>query len=507
MISGKRIAIFGLGRSGLGIGRAAQTLGAHPTVFDQAAADSVAKQEVREEAEKIGLGVVFGWDGTFPEPPDCLVVNPAVRKDHPILLDAVAAGIEVLSEVEFAYRISRAPIVAITGTNGKTTTTVMTFLALRACGIEPILCGNIFGSGFPEATLTDAALEAQPDQVLVAEVSSFQLEWVSRFEPGVAGITNVWPDHLDRYTDFAEYAATKHRIFAAMGAEDFVVVKANDPVVVPPGARPPGLRRGRRTPLAGSTGPIPTIYTFGATGEHARVDEREVVLLDKRVPLDDLPFSEPHNYQNACMAALLAYSALRYAAHRDPEGRAAQLLDEATAADQKKRGPRSVYAARESDAPRLVLPEAIIDGLKSFTGVAHRMELVGSRDGIRVINNSMCTNPDAVMKSTMALRDPAHLLIGGANKNLDFSPLRNYLANQRHRVYLFGRDREKLNEALGGTYPMFEFMPDAFAAATRNARKGEIIMLAPGCAGLDHYRDFRERGDVFRSIAKEWLEN
>jgi UDP-N-acetylmuramoylalanine--D-glutamate ligase len=151
------------------------------------------------------------------------------------------------------------------------------------------------------------------------------------------------------------------------------------------------------------------------------------------------------------------------------------------------------------------LPIGIVEGLQSFKGLAHRMEWLGERDRVRVINNSMCTNPDAVIKSAMAVRDPSHLLIGGVNKGLDFGPLRHYLANHRHRAYLFGSDAANLDAMLGGGHPTFRTLQEAFAAATDKAVPGEVIMLAPGCASTDQFRDFRERGDVFRDVAKEWL--
>jgi UDP-N-acetylmuramoylalanine--D-glutamate ligase len=503
--TGTRIAVFGLGRSGLAIAKAAQSLGAEPVVYDERAEEAISKRDVLDEARALSVPLAFGWDGRFAVRPDLLVVNPAVAKTHPVLKSALDEGIEVVSEVEYAFRIARAPIVAITGTNGKSTTTVMTYLALKACGIDVRLCGNIFGSGYPEQTLTEAALEVGPGGLLVAEISSFQLEWVVDFRPAVAGITNIWPDHLDRYESFAEYAATKQRIFARQGVGDFAVVKANDPTVVAPGARPAGSRH--RRPATATPSELPTVLTFGATGEHARVEERDLFVLDARIPLADLPFGEPHNLQNASMAALLAYAGVRVLAERQPESHAAELVRDAEGDSERRRASRrNVYSGRETEAAPAALPPAIVEGLRSFRGLAHRMEPVGERDGIRVINNSMCTNPDAVMKSTMALRDPAHLLIGGVNKDLDFGPLRNYLANARHRAYLFGSDAAGLNAMLGGGHPTFATLDEAFGAASAAARAGEVIMLAPGCASTDQFRDFRHRGDVFRNIAKEWLE-
>ena len=509
IVQAKRIAIFGLGRSGLAIGRAALAQGAYPHVYDQKTLENLPKREAYDEAIEAGIEVTLGWSGVFDKAiTDLIVANPAVDRRHPALKQAFEDGIAVISEIEFAYRISKAPIIGITGTNGKSTTTVMTYLCLKACGEEPVLCGNIFGSGFQEIPLTEAAHRSTPEQTLVAEISSFQLEWVAEFKPVSAGITNIWPDHLDRYTGFTEYAATKQKIFDKMDAEDFAVVKANDPEVVPPGGKSTGYRPRRSRPASDAVNQrsFPTVLTFGATGEHARVEELSLRILDQTVKLSDLPFDEPHNYTNACMAALLTYGALKNRANKDPESNAAKLIAQAEHREYaRQRAGKTVYDQQPSPGPILALPSEVIDGLKSFHGLAHRMEAVGEKDGIRVINNSMCTNPDAVIKSAQSVRDPAHLLMGGVNKGLDFKPLKHYLANNRHKAYLFGSDSKELNQMLGGNYPIFDTLEQAFDAATRNAVKGEVIMLAPGCASTDQFRDFRDRGNVFKAIAKEWL--
>lgn len=508
-LRGKRIGIFGLGRSGLAIGKAALALGAFPIVFDQKSLEELPKRDAYDEAIGANLNVVLGWRGRFnPAELDWIVSNPAVDRRHPALKQATEDGIEILSEVEFAYRISLAPIVAITGTNGKSTTTVMTYLCLEACGEKPILCGNIFGSGYPEEAMSEAALRATSDQTLVAEISSFQLEWISQFKPVSAGITNIWPDHLDRYEGFDEYAATKQGLFRNMDAHDFVVVKANDPVVRAPGLRGSAYRsrHNRQGNSADTSASLPTVLQFGATAEHARTEENGIRILNQFIKLDDLPFDEPHNMTNACMAALLAYGLLKVRSVQEPDSHAAKLIEVAERVEsERQRATRSVFGQRLSEEIPAALPTQVIEGLKAFRGLAHRMEPVGERNGIRVINNSMCTNPDAVIKSAQSVKDPAHLLIGGVNKKLDFKPLKNYLANNRRKAYLFGTDAEELNHMLGGNLPIFDTLEQAFHAATENAVKGEVIMLAPGCASSDQFRDFRDRGNVFKAIAKEWL--
>ena len=489
MIEGKRVVAMGLGRSGLAVARAALSRGASAIVVDEKAIP--AKPELVDEARAEGIDVRLGWSGAFSDlSPDLVVVNPAVDSRHPKLQNA---GVELVSEVEFAYRIARGPIVAITGTNGKSTTSVMTYLALRACGLDPLLCGNLYGSGYPEAPLTEAALAGGEGQPLVAEISSFGLEWTSTFRPRAAGITTINPDHLDRYDSFEEYAATKMRIFAGQTDEDYAVVRANDPVVVPPcGKANVYVPRHRRQASDVRQNGCPHVLTFGATGEHARVEELDLVVLDTRIPLANLPWTEPHNHVNAACAALLAYGLLK--------ATGSPLIEKAMAARPKP----SIFAARREEPP--ALPPEIVAGLREFRGLAHRMERVGERDGIAVVNNSMCTNPDAVVSSALAEKRATLLLVGGADKGLDFTPLGRLLGGGRHRAYLFGRDAPQIDTDMGGGFPVFVTMNEAFQAATKDAHPGETIMLAPGCASSDQFRDFRDRGDQFREMAKDWLE-
>ncbi len=538
-LQGSRVAIYGLGRSGLAIARACLSVGATPTVYDTALPEQMVKQDVLEAARELGIELRLGWGGEFdPEVMDVLVTNPAVDMRSPVLRSAKASGIRIWSEIEFAFQLLRmrragleehgsgppmaAPIIAITGTNGKSTTTVMTYLALRECGIDAVLCGNIFGTGLPEVPMTEAALHWKPGQVLVVEVSSFQLEWVEDFRPAVAGITNIWPDHLDRYQNFEDYAATKHRIFSAQTSGDFAVVRAFDPNVRAPGSEVDSAYRGRR----GGHGrdgqdthgrdAHATVLTFGSQGTDAQVMEEEIRILDKSIRTDEMRVIGVHNYSNAAMAGLLGYAMLRWMADRVSDGssfspeadiHARNLLLEAQAAMLEKRNAkRNVYSIRIPQPEEFsALPEPIVTALKAFPGIEHRMELLGEKNGIKVINNSMCTNPDAVVKSAQSIKGPNHLIIGGKDKDLPWLPVKHYLANGMHKAYLFGEAKELLNDALGGGFPTYTTLQEAFQAATEKARPGEVIMLAPGCASTDQFHDFRDRGNVFKSIAREWL--
>lgn len=437
---GTRIAVFGAGRSGVAIASAAMRVGIYSTVFDERAESSLPSLD--------GVEVVGGFDGTWPDWVETVVTSPGVPKSHRSLVGATAKGINVISEIEFAYRIAKAPIVAITGTNGKSTTTVMAYLCLLAAGVNAVLCGNIYGSGYEEMPLTEAAARSGPDAVLVAEVSSFQLEWIDRFRPIAAAITNITDDHLNRYDGFEDYRRTKLRIYENMGAGDTAVWKAGDEATRPPAN--PELR----------------LVTFGSGDAHARVEGGKLAVFGSAIEVESLPFTEAHNLLNSMAACLLAGSAM----------------------------PNPDYGR-------------ILEGLRAFRPLSHRMESVGERHGVLVINNSMCTNPAAVVASSSSLHRRQHILLGGVDKDMSFVPLAAYLAASDHRVYVYGRDAEQIVRQLGGTWPVFNTMREAFEAAARSAVGGEAIMLAPGAASTDQFKDFRDRGEAFTKMAKEWLES
>ena len=309
--------------------------------------------------------------------------------------------------------------------------------------------GNIFGSGYDEATLTEAADAYQPGQVLVAEISSFQLEWVSQWHPRVATVTNVTDDHLNRHATFEEYRAAKHRIFTNMGAGDIAVAHSGDPMVVPPAGVP--------------------VEWFGNDGDPSFVADAQWTLLGSTVAVSQLSTPEPHNLLNAQTAALMAV-------------RVSEMVG------------------------RPIAPSEAQAALTSFRPLAHRMEVVGERKGVLLVNNSMCTNPAAVVASSQGMARRQHLLVGGAAKTSDFSPLAEYLREQPHQVYLFGQDAPLIRERLQGGWPVYSDIAEAFRAAVDAARSGEAVILSPGCASFDRFEGFWARGDLFKTLAKEWLE-
>lgn len=456
-MKGIHLAVTGMGRSGIGVATAAARRGAKVTLYDEKLIETPEQIEQAEELQAVGVQVVAGWHGRFDEPDfDVLVTSPGFKRTHPALRDALAAGKEIQSEVEFAYRISEAPIVAVTGTNGKSTTVILTWLMAQSCA-DAILCGNLSGSGYPELTLTEAADQATEDQILIAEVSSFQLEWVQTFRPAVAAITNITPDHLDRHPSFEDYRETKLRIFGHMEAGDTAVINAEESSL-PLELILPAIPGGTEIRMIGGSSAVLSSSVSEDVLHLSGVGE---------VSLTELPLYGMHNATNAAMAWELASAAL---------------------------GDK-------------VDPQKMLEALKSFRGLANRMERLGTYRGVTIVNNSMCTNPAAVIANSRAIRGRQILLMGGVTKGLDFTPINDYLSAQDHEVILFGPRLENgLHEQLVGNWPAFATLEEAFESAMHRAKDGETVLLSPGCASASPYANFRERGDAFRNLVARWLQ-
>lgn len=442
--AGKRVLVIGLARAGTGMARALSLVGANVTAVDQKSADSPSLFDPIDELSGMGVEIVTSWPGTIEDfDVDIVAPSPGVPAKHPALVSALKRGLPILSEVEIAYRLTGSPIVAITGTNGKSTVTALTHHLLVSAGKSSVLCGNIAGSGFEEKTITSAAAASSKEDILVAEVSSFQLEWVDRFKPTAATITNITPDHLDRYASFEEYSATKKRIFTNMTGSDRIVVNRACPETFPPGE---------------CAAEIATI------GEDAIIEGSRVRFGDISVDMDSLWVPAEHSLFNLAHAVLLA--------------------------------------CKFGLAPEVVLPY-----VGSFKGLENRLEFVGEKDGVRVVNNSMCTNPSAMLSSLDGVSGRVLLIAGGVSKVDDLGPLEK-VGSKVDQALLFGRDARKLEAALtigGAKTSVFGSLEDAFAEAVKAARSGDTILLSPGCASFDQFDDFIDRGNHFRRLAKEWI--
>lgn len=453
--AGRRIAVIGLGRSGLDAATVLQQCGAKVLLSDQASGEAIAGRVA--EAKRRGLKVLLNADAAHAlREADLVVTSPGVPLTSDVLVMASRRGIPIMSEIEVAYLISKAPIIAITGTNGKTTTTVMIGDILRAGGRTAHVGGNISADDLKQ-TLVAAATKARADEVIVAEISSFQLEHVQWFRPQVGVLTNVSPDHITRHGDYATYAACKARLFAAQLPTDVAVVNAVNAT-----ARRIGLGLRSRVTWFDQGAPA------GAAGDYASV-------------------------RNGVLGIEIG----------------GQRIDIMPACDLKVRTQANIDNALAAAAATLafgVHPEAIASALRAFIGVVHRMEYVADLAGVTYVNNSMCTNAKAAESSLLGLPGPAVLIAGGDPKGTDMSIIGPQLAQSvRHLVVLEG-DRCRFEEiALASglnSISRAADMEEAVAQAAAAACSGDTVMLSPGGATIPPYRDFEDRGEAFRAAVR-----
>lgn len=454
--AGKTIAVIGMARTGLAAADVLHRLGAQVILSDSAPAERLGPRLA--DAERLGVAVVpCATTEQALAGVSMVITSPGVRADAPVLQVAVAAGIPVLSEIEVAYRLARAPILAVSGTNGKSTTAVWLTQMLQECGLQAVVAGNISADAL-KRTLIEAAMEMEEGGAIVAEVSSFQLEWVERFRPKVAVLTNITRDHLDRHGSVEVYAACKERLLAAQRPNDFAILNA---VNVP--SRAIGRRARARV----------VWFDRGHCGQPDWAcvrDGRIIVRLDgvehSLVRTAELRLPGEMNVENA-----LAASAAAIAFGADPEG--------------------------------------VSEALRSFEGLPHRMEMVAEEAGVAYINSSMTTNVDAAIRELEAVRRPVVLIAGGYDKGEDFQPLGSAIARYVTHLVLMGRAAPLLEAAAWqagfSDVSHASDMDDAVAKATQRARPGDAIMLAPVCASFDMYANFEERGQAFRDAVRAIL--
>jgi UDP-N-acetylmuramoylalanine--D-glutamate ligase len=427
-------------------------IGASVTLHDQK--DASLLGESLSWAKKLGFDVKCGsaaYEGI--EDADFVVVSPGVPESSPGLTKARAAGVAIYPEIELAYRISCAPIIAITGTNGKTTTTALVGAMLRADGRTAHIAGNIV-AGDIRLPLTMAALDASPDDVIVAEISSFQLESISTFKPKVSALLNITGDHLDRYKDIDEYARAKARIFEYQDETDFAVVNPRDALVMQfaPKIRSQVWEFNRQSEVSRGT-------FLRGTEVWARTDSGAEFVCDTSV----MKLRGTHNLENvlAASAIVLAFGASK----------------------------QCVGAALEQFAP----PE-------------HRLEPVAELHGVEFLNNSMCTNVDASVRSLEAIGRPAVVIAGGKDKGLDYTRFGEAFREYARHVVLIGVDAKIVEAAaLRAGFDSISHaasMEEAVEIAWRHAVSGDTVVLCPCCASFDMFKDFEDRGRVFKSAVR-----
>jgi UDP-N-acetylmuramoylalanine--D-glutamate ligase len=385
----------------------------------------------------------FGDDSGALDGVNTVVLSPGVPAAIPLVQHAREQGIAVIAEVELAFRHLKGKVVGITGSNGKSTTTALIGEIFKAAGREPIVAGNI---GEPLISSIDTTRE----RAYVIELSSFQLETIETFRPDVALLLNITPDHMDRYSSFEAYAAAKYRIFENQRGGDTAIVNADE-------RRAPTIRPGVRTWAFSSLRRLDS----GAyvSGDHLVlcVDDRE-----SRIPRAALKLEGTANVENALAAWL-----------------AARALD--------------------------VDDSAVRSAFESFAGLPHRMVLVREMGGVRFVNDSKGTNVDATLKSLEGFDPKAVVLIlGGKDKAGEFERMRDVVRDKARVVITIGAAADRIGSALNGSVQIvpMQTMERAIEWASKNARKGETVLLSPACASFDQYRNFEHRGQHFEELVR-----
>ncbi len=452
-LAGKKVVVVGAARSGVAAAVFARRRGAAVTVSDSAPADRLGP--VAGELAASGIALEAGGHGmaTFTAA-DLVIVSPGVPHTIAPLQAARDRGIEVVGELELAARFLDAPVVAITGTNGKTTVTRMIGDMLAASGLRVFVGGNI-GDPLVGAVDLDPAAE-----VVVVEVSSFQLDTAERFHPAVAVLLNITADHLDRYADFEAYARSKARLFARQGKADAAVLNGGDATV---------------RALAPTAGPL-CAWFDGRADDAAGIDAQnaELVLRGFSAPRDHL---NGERFSLAGLKLLGAHNRLNAAA--------------------------AVLAARLAGAA----PEAIASVLVSFDPLPHRLTPVAVIDGVRYVNDSKATNVDAVVRALEAFEAPVVLIAGGRDKGGGYAALRPAVQARVKRLVLIGEAAEAIAQTLGpvcaGGAVRAADMGEAVRLARDSARPGDVVLLAPACSSFDMFTDYAHRGDVFAAAVRE----
>ena len=440
-LKGKKVLVIGLARTGRECARFLVEQGASVTVSDLRP-EAELKDEVKSLAG-LPIRYFFGAEERrWLEAMDCVIPSPGVAAENPLLSEAAAGGIPVLSEIELAYRFFRAPLVAVTGTNGKSTTTTLIGEMVKAGGRKVFVGGNL-GTPFI------GAVSGEWDWG-VLEISSFQLEWIERFRPRIAVLLNVTEDHLDRYTTFDDYRRAKERIFAAQSEGEFAVLNREDPRVW-------ALRVNVKARVVS--------FGFAEVSEGAYATADMIVWRDganeERFPLADVKIQGVHNVENM-MAA--------------------------------------VAAAKLAGIAR----QPIQQTLEHFPGLEHRLEFVREKDGVSYYNDSKGTNVGAVVKSLAGFSAPVILIAGGVDKGGDYGPLEEGIKRKVRRLVLFGAAKNVIARALGHLTEtvIVENLAAAVGDAAAAARAGDVVLLAPACSSFDQFRNYAERGRSFKNLVQ-----
>ena len=450
-LKGKKVLIVGLGKSGKAAAKALNEAGAKVSVQDSKTSDKLDTQFIQYMQNE----GITAYLGSVPEDMtsfDMLVLSPGVPPTLAHIEEARKAGIEITGELEMAYRLGEGQFIAITGTNGKTTTTTLVGEIFKAAGRDTAVVGNI---GSP---VVAEAAGSKEDKWLITEVSSFQLETTSWFRPVVSSILNLTPDHLNRHGTMEAYGAAKARIAAEQGPDEFLIINLDDPLAY-------ALKDGTAAtviPFSRKTVPTAGAYLDGTRIMVRGLDGTDHFICDR----SELKIIGDHNVEN-----VLAASAIAFFAGIDPE--------------------------------------IISAAVREFPGVEHRIEFSGNVDGVDYFNDSTGTNVDAAGIALKGLKDGIILRAGGDGKSQDFTELANHFKGCVEALVLLGRDAPIIEEAArkAGFTNIYNCkdMPSCVRKAAELAKPGQKVLLSPACASWDMYDNFEQRGRHFKECVKEML--
>ena len=442
-IRGKKIVILGLALSGAAAAKLAVRQGADVFVSDNQ--DTLALQDTLTDLKALSIPGELGQHSDQIYDADLWIISPGIAQDSELVQKAQSNDIPIVSEIEFSSWFTEAPILAITGSNGKTTTAHLLAEMIQTDDLHGALAGNV-GIPFAEMVLEDLE-NPDPKRVWVLEISSFQMEFIEHFKPYIAIFLNITPDHLNRYPSMKEYIAAKMNMWSRQTAEDFIVYNADDTILVEEiaestsrkiafglGHHPEAIFQPNRT----------KIYTE----EHATLIE-----------MNQLALPGKHNLANALAAAT-----------------AAHLMG--------------------------VPNKSIAATMSQFSGVPHRLEPIAEINGVTYINDSKATNLDAVQVALESFTQPIILLLGGLDKGGDFRSLLPHTHNNLKEVIAFGQAKELILTALRDAVRSTSVMDlkEALELAQNCSQPGDVVLLSPGCASFDQFENFEKRGDHFRSL-------
>ncbi|MGH7774501.1 MAG: UDP-N-acetylmuramoyl-L-alanine--D-glutamate ligase [Candidatus Binatia bacterium] len=440
-LKGKKVMVLGLARTGSETARFLIGQGAEVRV-----SDCRGKEELQKELAALSdlpIRLLLGGEETvWLEGVDLVIPSPGVPPENPLLCESRRRGMEILSEIELAYRFLDIPLVAITGTNGKSTTTSLVGAIFEEGGLRVFVGGNI---GAPLIGFVSGNWDWG-----VVEVSSFQLEWVEEFRPRIAALLNLAEDHLDRYPDFASYCEAKERVFHTQGEEDIAVLNRDDPLVW-------SMRERIRARVVS--------FGWAEVREGIYATRSEIIWRgdseEERFPLSRVRIQGLHNVENLMAAVAIAKAIL-------------------------------------------VPAEIIQKAIEEFPGLEHRLEFVREKNGVRFFNDSKGTNVGAVLKSLASFSAPVVLLAGGIDKGGDYRILEDEVRRKVKKLILFGAAKEIIRKALGHltNTVVVETLDAAVQEACKDAQPGDIVLLSPACSSFDMFQNYAERGRVFKALVQ-----